>query len=403
MKRITLGNWWLLSLIRRFSAAWSMLIPAAIIMLAISALLSTVVEASRQSTEQTEGAGVMTQMSVRKDDGADPWGITQAEMDQISAIPGVTYLVPEDASSIYADDEGMEVIEEGWAGVLRVPNPAKLPPGITADLLAGLDGQWIIPPATLGEVDFSALVGQEIQLSYIEKVDEETGTPAYTKVLVAAVFEGEWAGEIPDTVAGSEQLLIKTLAGQAGVPESDYLRDVGYAQLVVNAASMSEVDGVAQQIRDLGMIVSPVKDQLGELPGIVAYFPSIIALLGVVGVLFSVGFAAVVVSSSVRRRTSEFGLLRIRGWSKAKVRLLVLLDVAVGVLAGSVLGCALGLAAGVFIGTWLLGAEPSFDAGIIPTMGLLCGGLLVVSTLVAYLATLRVLRKDPFLVVMTPA
>jgi ABC-type lipoprotein release transport system permease subunit len=99
----------------------------------------------------------------------------------------------------------------------------------------------------------------------------------------------------------------------------------------------------AQSSKDLSASVK------GTLVGADDLRRRLATLLGIVAILASVGIAALLVLSSVNKRTRELGTLRALGWGRRRVVLLVMGEALALGLIGAVLGSAMGVGAAALV------------------------------------------------------
>ncbi|MDO5092834.1 MAG: hypothetical protein Q4D79_05335 [Propionibacteriaceae bacterium] len=176
----------------------------------------------------------------------------------------------------------------------------------------------------------------------------------------------------------------------------------------VQAEDETQLDGIISAIQDKGFDVVAERDRLGALPGLLAVFP---LFLTVVGVAMSLLLSQIVHSIKVGldRRAKEFGLLCMRGYRVADIRRLVTLEIISGVSLGALAGAAIGAAPGL----WLTGVLTPKEL-VVPTgwaampavfvlLGLTVLSISALALVIGVVAVQRLLRQDPFLLVMGTA
>ena len=166
------------------------------------------------------------------------------------------------------------------------------------------------------------------------------------------------------------------------------------------------MESVTSALRAQRFDVTAERDRLGALPGLLASFPLILAAVGVgMGLLLSVQIMQSV-RGSLEQRAREFGLLRIRGYSVANIRGLVTLEVVSSVTFGAVAGVVIGMGVGLWLATALTPKELSGPLGwssaptALPLLALIVVALAGIALTFALFATQRIMRNDPFLLVM---
>ena len=112
------------------------------------------------------------------------------------------------------------------------------------------------------------------------------------------------------------------------------------------------------------------------------------------------------VKTSLKQRAREFGLLRMRGYGVPDIRRLVTLEI----LSGVTLGALIGVIAGMGVGFWLTATltprelMPSLGWGsamtALPLLALIVVGIAALALAVGVFAVQRIMRQDPFLLVM---
>src|SRR3954452_674386 len=125
--------------------------------------------------------------------------------------------------------------------------------------------------------------------------------------------------------------------------------------LVVRARKGSEGDRLQKTVEGFipGIVAASSKDLAdtvnGSLVGAEDLRSRLATLLAIVALVASIGIAALLVLSSVAKRTRELGTLRALGWTRSRVVGLVLGESAALGLLGAVIGTAIGVGAAALV------------------------------------------------------
>ncbi|TXK18814.1 ABC transporter permease [Homoserinibacter sp. GY 40078] len=388
------ASWLGISIRRRFSIARSLVLTVAGASLVVSALVTPTAALAGSVADSLGGESALAQIEVAAADLAAS-GITSAQLDRIREIPGVADVRADASVGVYGADG------ETWSMTLQVLNPALLPPDAPADLDAAVRGPAIVVPTAVGGTTLEVSPGDELRVTYSRLGSDGAGRLEERALPVVATYAADWQGYGPDAALASEALVVELLAARSGLSADDFLRTQGIPAATVVADSADEVSAITESIRDLGLTAVPVRDRLGELPGMFAIFPALLAVVGAaVGILLVLHLNRAI-RTAVARRTDEFALLRIRGWTKGQVTRLVIADVALGAALGAVLGTIAGVGPGALLISSLAPTlEPQWDRVV-----LAAGGLAALTALMcaaaAWLVAVRVLRADPYLTAMS--
>lgn len=385
-------RWLLLSTRKGFASGFPLTVLTAAAMFVLATVLVPVVTVSEGVREQQSGSGVLTQIAVTPLDAApDSLALTTSVRNEIAALDEVDSVVADITVGVYAGDSAT------WSSTLTTATLATLPPGI--DELP--EGAQVIVPNSIDGTDLAGHVGAALPIEYTAATGEQQGELRETTLDIVAAYDPEWQGHGPNALIGSEEQVIELLAARAGVPTATYLDKTGVPALIVTVTDETAVDGVAAALRDRGLDARPARDTLGELPGVVALFPAVFTVVALGAASVIVLLVGSVVRGSLSRRAREFGLLRVRGWSVADVRRLVVLDIGAGSALGSIVGVALGALSGVGVGA--LVTESAASAASLAAAAALIPVPVALAVGVALVASGRALRRDPYLALIEAA
>jgi len=263
--------------------------------------------------------------------------LTQSDVDRISQMPGVDYVIPLVTSTIKVYGTG----------------PAK-----TFTLIGVDPAQWdlLIEDTSFEEghlfqaMSYSeAVIGygvhypQDLSVTYLnvgQSVSAEVGlvNPVRKQLQIIGaldVYGATSAVSVDDTV-------FMPLKGAMSI-----LGTTSYTQLIVKATDVDSVDSVVDTIRasygrqlsiitvkQITQIVSTITDQLTLLLGAIAAISLLVAGLGIMNIMFV----------SVIERTREIGVLKALGFKGKNVMRIFLSEAAIMGVIGGVLGVAAGTA-----------------------------------------------------------
>lgn len=392
-------SWLLLSLLKGFNSGRTAFFITLVPVTVLAALVVPVVQATTTVRAQSMGESIVTQIRVTRPDGSTEENLKAKELTGLAAIDRVTAVIPQDPATLYAPEDQATT---SWGATVLVVDPASLPKEVPTDVARNLTGNQVIVPSSIERTDLTCWVGRSMPATYSEMVDAHTGEARNITVDVVASYPTTWSAPYPDTIFASRDLVVRLLSAQYMVAEKDFLATEGFAEVVVNVNSIDAVDPVAAQIRELGLDAYPLRDRLGRLPESLEMLPQVIAIVGLGTLLAATALIVGAVGSTLRRRTQEFGLLRLRGWTRTDVLRLVLADVGLGVVFGTTLGSLVGLWLGTLLAQVLL-HEPGAIGPASIAIGVIWAVVVALSALTAFGATLVGLRRDPFIAIMTPA
>lgn len=394
----SVAGWWRISVRNGFSSTKQLFVTALLASLLLSALGIPVFIVSRAvSAELTGTNSQLNTLRVDIPATSDSSGITSTTLRKFESVPGVTHVVIDLKASLYGAGE------EAWAGNVQVLRPWLVPPGIATDRLSG---NQVIVPTSLSGISMAGWVGKSMPISFTRGTGPSTGELSEGSVHVVGTYPDDWSGYGQDVVLASEELVLKLHAARYGESVSDVLDRSGVSGAWVQVDTEEHVASVMADIRAQGFVVTSERDRLGALPGLIASFP---LLLGAVGVGASLLLSAQILQTvrvGLEQRTREFGLLRMRGYRVADVRRLVMLEVVSSVALGATTGAVMGAGLGLWLTTTLrpqeLGAGIDLPTGlaVVLMLALIVGTVASVAVLFALLATQRIMRRDPFLLVM---
>jgi len=263
--------------------------------------------------------------------------LTQSDVDRISQMPGVDYVIPLVTSTIKVYGTG----------------PAK-----TFTLIGVDPAQWdlLIEDTSFEEghlfqaMSYSeAVIGygvhypQDLSVTYLnvgQSVSAEVGlvNPVRKQLQIIGaldVYGATSAVSVDDTV-------FMPLKGAMSI-----LGTTSYTQLIVKATDVDSVDSVVDTIRasygrqlsiitvkQITQIVSTITDQLTLLLGAIAAISLLVAGLGIMNIMFV----------SVIERTREIGVLKALGFKGKNVMRIFLSEAAIMGVIGGILGVAAGTA-----------------------------------------------------------
>ena len=396
----TVTGWWLLSLRRGFSSARQLFLIALIAGILITALGVPIVLVSSAVAAQQAGAG--SQLNTLKVDvpATQTAGINAEVLDWMAQLPGVSGVVIDLSAAIYGDGD------EAWDASVHVIRPWLLPPGITDHRL---EADQVIVPDHIDGVAMAPYVGKTLPISYVRATGESTGEQQAGTVEVVGTYPAGWSGYGQKAVLAGQDLVVKLYAARYAQNPVEVLEQAGVSGAWVQAEDETQLDGIISAIQEKGFDVVAERDRLGALPGLLAVFPLFLTVVGVAMSLLLLNQIMHSIKVGLDWRAKEFGLLRMRGYRVADIRRLVTLEIISGVSLGALVGAAIGAAAGL----WLTGALTPKEL-VVPTgwaampavfvlLGLTVLSISALALVIGAVAVQRLLRQDPFLLVMGTA
>jgi len=263
--------------------------------------------------------------------------LTQSDVDRISQMPGVDYVIPLVTSTIKVYGTG----------------PAK-----TFTLIGVDPAQWdlLIEDTSFEEghmfqaMSYSeAVIGygvhypQDLSVTYLnvgQSVSAEVGlvNPVRKQLQIIGALDAYGA----TSAVSVDDTVFMPLKGAMSI-----LGTTSYTQLMVKATDVDSVDSVVDTIRasygrqlsiitvkQITQIVSTITDQLTLLLGAIAAISLLVAGIGIMNIMFV----------SVIERTREIGVLKALGFKGKDVMRIFLSEAAIMGIIGGILGVATGAA-----------------------------------------------------------
>lgn len=322
--------------------------------------------------------------------------LTQAALDSIADMAGVSAVQPTvDGASVYGADGG-------WDLSISALQPALAPPGEAPALR---DWELYVPASWQG-VDFTAQVGRVLRVGYTIRSGPGEGATKEVPMTIAATYDPQWQVHGTLLAFANPKTAIMIAAAHEGVDATTYMKTRGAASALIVADSQDNVRDLTDRLRTAGFAASPLADRLGDLPGVFALLPYVLAAVTAIAalMLFSSSFGAI--SNAVRHQLHDLALMRVNGWSVRDIRRLLRVETLIATMSGAIIGVVLSCCIGVPLARFgltqvdlqtgpLLGdvAQFAFVAAFVLV------GTVVTSLLAAHVAASRSLETDPYLAV----
>ncbi len=173
-----------------------------------------------------------------------------------------------------------------------------------------------------------------------------------------------------------------------------------YSTAYVQVSDPSLVTSIQSQLSAQGFAVSSVGEQLRSLSGLFKVLSVAGWIFGSLLLVICLAVGGAMGSAWIRQRTRELGLLKAIGWSRRRIMVALMLELAAVGATAAVAGIVLGAVASV-IGTTVVARLRldllPVDPWGLPSLGLLAGALVAVPVCVAVgglRSALRAVRID---------
>lgn len=236
--------------------------------------------------------------------------------------------------------------------------------GVTSDalppsLLLGEFGDdssesWVVLPATIGANDYRDQIGKTITVTVTVATDSQSGAGRDLKLKVVGVCDPSYQVDALNAAYISLTAAKQLFMDRYGLKDQAQLAAYGgYENATVSVDSQDNVASVLAQLQADGFRAVSVAQEVAQVPGVIEIMRVIAVAVAVVLLLICVIVTTMVVSSTVRQRMRELGVLRATGWSSGGILRLWLLEAATVSVASILLGTVVGVAVTAWCGNWL--------------------------------------------------
>ena len=333
------------------------------------------------------------------------------DVEDLRAIPGVSYVVPDlfiRATVEFPGLEGGPATDVFLGGIVPEEEGefrASLKAGslwTSPDERACIVGSRFVE-GRFKDVGAAGLIGRTIVLSHRFWPEEEPKpAPEELTFKIVGVFSTDRIG-----LRGSA-IYLPFKVGEAvrtrlrgGEPTGVLTIKPGtYMTCSVSAKSLEEVDRVKKRLTDAGYEALTQKDMLGMLNTFFLFIDGFLACIGAIGLIVSLFGIANTMAMAVLERTREIGILKALGARGRDVRRVFLLEAAGIGLAGGLIGLAAGTLAGLALnatahGLYDLSADLHLFHVSIPLAVGAVGFAALVSVVAGVFPARRAARLDP--------
>ncbi|WP_427169885.1 ABC transporter permease [Arthrobacter sp. 92] len=273
--------------------------------------------------------------------GATEVALSQADLDKVAAIPGVTAVTPVTRlNPAYIQWNNQDKYQ------LTVSPLAGAQPQLTAG--AGLDDaasqpQIILPVGYIGPLGFTddkQAIGQDAVIGITDAAGAmHTVTARITGVEQSALLGGGGAF--------ANKALSTALADAQGTGAPPAAKDAWAAATATFApSSSSQVNDMKARLSDAGYTAQTLDDRIGTVKTVIAGIIGVLNAFAIIA-LVAAGFGIVnTLLMSVQERTREIGLMKAMGMGSGSVFALFSTEAAFIGLLGSVIGSAAAIGLG---------------------------------------------------------
>ncbi len=275
--------------------------------------------------------------------------LTDADIQTLEALPGVTAVTPAKAVQIdYVQVDGGERYVASAGSLIGGQTPqlaAGSAPDGAADALQTAIPESLVTP--LGFASDADAVGATLTIA----VSDPVRSPHLVEATITGVTEGAFASTTSLTTNPALEDALFT-AQNTGVP-SDQLDRYASASVTLSSATAQEVDDVKTALTDAGYTGQSVSDQLGTFKAVIDGIVLVLNAFAVIALLAASFGIVNTLLMSVQERTREIGLMKAMGMGSGRVFSLFSLEAVMLGLLGSLIGAVIAIGVGTAVSAQL--------------------------------------------------
>lgn len=195
------------------------------------------------------------------------------------------------------------------------------------------------------EIEPEELIGKKVTLkddvsSFLSNKTKDTiGEQKFT---IVGVIDAGGRDQNNFLVSVEQALELQYTRGNFGSKE-EYLEEIGYDQILINARDEESSTAVAEKVKEMGFDASTIEDILALFGTITTIVQIVFSMFGVVALIVaSIGIINTMIMS-VFERTREIGVMKAVGATKKDIRRLFLTEAAFVGLIGGIIGLLISL------------------------------------------------------------
>lgn len=324
--------------------------------------------------------------------------LTDADLDEIAAIPGIERVVPAKAVQIdyvqHADGERYVVGAGALIGGQTPQLSAGTAPTDSADALETAIPASLVEP--LGFSDAADAVGATLTIA----VSDPVRTPHLVEATITGVTEAAFTNTTSLTTnTALEDALFA--AQNTGVPPDQLDRYASASATLATPTTADEIDAVKTALTDAGYSGQTVSDQLGTFKAVIDGIVLVLNAFAVIALLAASFGIVNTLLMSVQERTREIGLMKAMGMGSGRVFSLFSLEAVMLGLLGSVIGAVVAIGVGTAVsaqlGQTLFSDLPGLQLIAFDPLSILTTtvAIMAIAFLAGSLPAARAARADP--------
>lgn len=276
--------------------------------------------------------------------------LTDQDIADISAIPGVAKVVPVTSVSIdYVEAAGGDPYV-AQVGSLVAGQTPQIADGTAPD--DGSDALQVALPSALvtplGFADAADAVGATVTIA----VTDPVRTQHLVEATVSGVTEDAFGGTTSLTTNSALEKTLFTLQN-TGVPADQLDRYASASATVSSSATPAEIDQVKTALTDAGYTGTTVEDQLGTFESVINGIVLVLNAFAIIALLAASFGIVNTLLMSVQERTREIGLMKAMGMGSGRVFSLFSLEAIFIGFLGSALGAVIAIGVGTAVSAQL--------------------------------------------------
>lgn len=323
--------------------------------------------------------------------------LTDADISDLRALPGVTAVTPTKAVQIdYVQVDGGDRYVASAGSLIGGQTPqlaaGSAPDGATDALQVAIPESLVGP---LGFADAADAVGATLSIA----VSDPVRTQHVISATITGVTEGAFASA---TALTTDPALEDALfaAQNTGVP-ADQLDRYASASVTLSSSTPQAVDDAKTALTDAGFSGQTVSDQLGTFKAVIDGIVLVLNAFAVIALLAASFGIVNTLLMSVQERTREIGLMKAMGMGSGRVFSLFSLEAVMlgllGSLIGAVVAIGVGTAVSAQLGQTLFSDLPGLQLIAFDPLSILVTtvAIMAIAFLAGSLPAARAARADP--------
>lgn len=321
-----------------------------------------VAQATAEVRAQAEATSIMRTIEVRSGGQDEPLPLTEARIDELASIPGVTEVRPWVRVGTLIVEADVAAADAGKAGALWATPYMGVgqPPVIHAErqqLVPLHDDEAILPARAQGE-SMVPLLGERVVVEYTQRTSVDTGEARHVELHVVGLYDEAVDGrDGPAAMYVSESAAVEMAAAAEGIQSDDFYSGLGFPRVIVAVEAAAAVPDAQRRISELGYAAANAQSLVDRLPAAMRLLDLLARVLTGALLLSCVIAGLTIGAGLIRSRWRDIGRRKAVGATNGRIARLLGVELGLfGLLAGAA-GVGFGLAVSTGLQLWLGGGN----------------------------------------------